>query len=831
MRDDRNLRHAETRTFQPPSIQSRAVNNKNYNTHRLSHYGPAATAATHVKTHPPRNMDRQGPYATNAPRPMGNNNLPGTGSRRERQRSFTQFSKPVVSRSESFRSQGSFNRNAESPRDARPNLFRREGSHTKESSRDNSSMRRPSVQKEGPMTPRDQFSPSMPLFRNDSPLDRFVSSSSNRGSDTSPNNDIFRRSSDSDRPRCPLSSSCRDEATPREDRYRGDGTPRDEKRTRDDRSWVQGLVPANLRSIPPVPSLDHRERPIMIERQEALKNRWVPPTKAPPAAEMPKVDHKVLSEEEERKQTASFIEKRESPMTDEAKTLIECREELSDTYIPRKEEITSPICDLRPLIPMVHVPYQRLIHTAANKGGSNLKTIDNPIIPHCTSWRELPIPELTDSSLDSRTERHQTYRQLLPSAPVVSESPHSSSNSIVDARYETITKGIKPAEHVKIDHPNTFQGATPIESTLFSTSEDNSSDDESSESDTDEEEVMRWGQKMFGISQGQSQVPQEMSESSDESSDDEPFVPPPVHAMTASRNKPDKQPKSKLKKFIQTPNAMESEFETTKKNPPLARKKRVQETEEEHLKRVAEAKIKKEQAKPPTAAELVAILGNDDFIAPSTNWVRRSVRQPNHSALTSTNVRNLIDKLKNNESDMVVLKMKKYINDPDTPSVVIDAALDALGDNSNCQALYIQNFNKGMRDEQLLRLLEVLMLPTCKIFCLNIGETYNVKSKTWKQFAIGLKKTKVTHMYASEHTISGELKDRIRETIRNNRKKHDMHCNPNNLDVIVQCTHCWWNPMNAKSLRPYLKNKGYEQLLLDTEAQGLRGSTSGAALN
>ena len=165
-----------------------------------------------------------------------------------------------------------------------------------------------------------------------------------------------------------------------------------------------------------------------------------------------------------------------------------------------------------------------------------------------------------------------------------------------------------------------------------------------------------------------------------------------------------------------------------------------------------------------------------------------------------------------------------------TLQVVIDAALDALGDNSNCEALYIQNFNKGMRDAQVLRLLEVLMLPTCQIWCLNIGETYNVKTKTWKQFAIGLRKTKVTHMYASEHTISGELKDRIRETIRNNRKKHDKHSNPNNLDVIVQCTHCWWNPINAKPLRPYLKNKGYEQLLMDKEAQGLQGSNSGADL-
>jgi len=39
---------------------------------------------------------------------------------------------------------------------------------------------------------------------------------------------------------------------------------------------------------------------------------------------------------------------------------------------------------------------------------------------------------------------------------------------------------------------------------------------------------------------------------------------------------------------------------------------------------------------------------------------------------------------------MVVLKMKKYINDPDVPPVIMDAALDALEENTNCQALYIQ---------------------------------------------------------------------------------------------------------------------------------------------
>jgi hypothetical protein len=143
----------------------------------------------------------------------------------------------------------------------------------------------------------------------------------------------------------------------------------------------------------------------------------------------------------------------------------------------------------------------------------------------------------------------------------------------------------------------------------------------------------------------------------------------------------------------------------------------------------------------------------------------------------------------------------------------------------------MQNFNEGMRDDQVLHLLKVLQQPSCKIWCLNIGETYKVKMKTWEKFTNGLQSTKITHMYASEHTITAELKDQIRETIRCNRVKHNMHCDPNNLDTIVQCTHCWWNPINTKSLRPYLQKKGYDHILADAEVQGLQGSMSGATLS
>ena len=96
--------------------------------------------------------------------------------------------------------------------------------------------------------------------------------------------------------------------------------------------------------------------------------------------------------------------------------------------------------------------------------------------------------------------------------------------------------------------------------------------------------------------------------------------------------------------------------------------------------------------KPLTDEEVRKILGEDSAaFGPNNNsWVRRSSRQPSKSQLNAPGVKDLIDKLKNNDSDMVVLKMKKYLNDSDVAPIVMDAALDALEENTNCQALYIQ---------------------------------------------------------------------------------------------------------------------------------------------
>ena len=96
--------------------------------------------------------------------------------------------------------------------------------------------------------------------------------------------------------------------------------------------------------------------------------------------------------------------------------------------------------------------------------------------------------------------------------------------------------------------------------------------------------------------------------------------------------------------------------------------------------------------KPLTDEEVRKILGEDStaFGANNNSWVRRSSRQPSKSQLNAPGVKDLIDKLRNNDSDMVVLKLKKYINDSDIAPIVMDATLDALEENTNCQALYIQ---------------------------------------------------------------------------------------------------------------------------------------------
>ena len=172
---------------------------------------------------------------------------------------------------------------------------------------------------------------------------------------------------------------------------------------------------------------------------------------------------------------------------------------------------------------------------------------------------------------------------------------------------------------------------------------------------------------------------------------------------------------------------------------------------------------------------------------------RKSKRNPSNHVLSKADVHKLLEKIRTNDPSTVVLKIKDHIN-ADINSVVLDEIIAALYENKVCQALYVQNLNKAMHDEQLIKLTELLRKK--KIWAINLGENYNVSHNGWTNFCKLLPKTYVTHLYVSEHTISQKLKVAMRDNIRENRTKHERHKSVRNLKVISQVTNMWWNPSN-----------------------------------
>ena len=177
-------------------------------------------------------------------------------------------------------------------------------------------------------------------------------------------------------------------------------------------------------------------------------------------------------------------------------------------------------------------------------------------------------------------------------------------------------------------------------------------------------------------------------------------------------------------------------------------------------------------------------------------YVRRSVRDPNLSYLERPEVKKLLGRIHADDHDTVILKLKDHLVS-DINSLVLDEVITALHSNSCCQALYFQNVSRAMKDTQIDKLIELLLVKP--IWCLNLGENYQVSNEGWATFCNALPRTNVTHLYISEHVITLDLKNKIRSHIRDNRKKHDKHSNLNNLDVIERCTNMWWNPINGMS--------------------------------
>lgn len=121
--------------------------------------------------------------------------------------------------------------------------------------------------------------------------------------------------------------------------------------------------------------------------------------------------------------------------------------------------------------------------------------------------------------------------------------------------------------------------------------------------------------------------------------------------------------------------------------------------------------------------------------------LRRSTRIPGSSALNSPCVVDLLHKIRTYDAAVEVLKLHNYIG-PDESTAVMDAVLDALMFNSSCQALYIQNFSKGFRDEQVSKLAGVLRRGN--IWCLNAGGNDRVSPSTWREFVKEIESTNVT---------------------------------------------------------------------------------------
>lgn len=177
------------------------------------------------------------------------------------------------------------------------------------------------------------------------------------------------------------------------------------------------------------------------------------------------------------------------------------------------------------------------------------------------------------------------------------------------------------------------------------------------------------------------------------------------------------------------------------------------------------------------------------------HFVRRSGRDPSIAYLHRTEVQILLNKIRGNDPDTIILKVKNHLRS-DINSLVLEEIISALHGNKVCQALYVQNLSKAMKDDQL-ELLVKLLKKRNTIWCLNLGENYEISKEAWHKFCSDLKDTSVTHLYVSEHTITSKLKNSMRALIRSNRSKHDRHKSFNNLDVIMKCTNMWWNPINA----------------------------------
>ena len=135
----------------------------------------------------------------------------------------------------------------------------------------------------------------------------------------------------------------------------------------------------------------------------------------------------------------------------------------------------------------------------------------------------------------------------------------------------------------------------------------------------------------------------------------------------------------------------------------------------------------------------------------------------------------------------------------------VDEIVAALSENKRVQVLYIQNFERGMQDEQLLNLMRG-PLRLGRIWAVNVGENMEVCLNAWRAFARELCRTNVGYTYVSEHHIRKvrDLKEWMIFNLRMNRKHLEnrggrvMNRNKFTLQGVGNM---WYNPRAERKKR------------------------------
>ncbi|KAL0047356.1 hypothetical protein WJX82_001305 [Trebouxia sp. C0006] len=204
----------------------------------------------------------------------------------------------------------------------------------------------------------------------------------------------------------------------------------------------------------------------------------------------------------------------------------------------------------------------------------------------------------------------------------------------------------------------------------------------------------------------------------------------------------------------------------------------------------------------------------------------RIKRVPGGDPLEAAPFRRFVEMVRSNSHDFEaqgrVLRLKQYIS-ADVRPAAINAILEALAVNTLVEVLYIQNFEQGMFDEQLLRLTEVLKKG--RIWALNAGENFEISMQAWEKFTKELQHTAVAYMYVSEHHLARtDLKRRMQDAIRDNRRQAPRR----DADVIKCVGNMWWNPKLPLDMRSAASRPTGGESALASLARDMAASQAGS---